>query len=406
MATEVGSEVANQLIDKDSSSDEKQREEGEKIEPKEFFWDQFLKYISTGIVLLTLLVVSVEFLQGGVTCFTPSVQEVGVKPNTSIQDFSRDQASYINNYCTRNIPTTEFFPIYILIHGVLLIAPHFIWSAVFHGDFDSFFDIARKFDRLRNAKTGEYNPKNFDRVKKLELEYSGKKRNIFWSYIAKLFLQLLICIGSIAFSAGFFMDYSSGFKCPTDFSPESAPESWPLDTSVFCVYTNLRLLSLIRFADYILLLLALGLVLLGLGWCFVRHKVELGYEQIARFSFQSCLTSDSFVFPPAIEISFRKLSEACCCTRPCSCGKAFKLRMSNLFNPQIRNDLDFLLLRLFRADSSHGRVFKDIQVNKELQSLLGRDHQLLHLYLSVQQTNRLWAWSEGRTGKIVAMVWI
>ena len=40
---------------------------------------------------------------------------------------------------------------------------------------------------------------------------------------------------------------------------------------------------------------------------------------------------------------------------------------------------------LFRADSSHGKVFKDIQINKELKRLIGRDHQLLHLYVNVQQ---------------------
>ena len=54
--------------DKDSDADEK----GE-IEQKEFFWDQFVTYISTAISALTVLNVSVEFLRGGgVTCFPPT----------------------------------------------------------------------------------------------------------------------------------------------------------------------------------------------------------------------------------------------------------------------------------------------------------------------------------------------
>ena len=55
-----------------------------------------------------------------------------------------------------------------------------------------------------------------------------------------------------------------------------------------------------------------------------------------------------------------------------------------LFTPRIQNDLDFLQMTLFRADSSHGRVFKEIQIDKELQKLHGKDHQLIHLFLNVQ----------------------
>ena len=50
------------------------------------------------------------------------------------------------------------------------------------------------------------------------------------------------------------------------------------------------------------------------------------------------------------------------------------------FTPRISCDLDFLVMRLFRADSGHGRVFKDIQVAKEIKSLVTQDHVLLHLY--------------------------
>lgn len=394
MAASALSDAVAQQLEKDQKKGASDAEGGA-IEPKEFFWDQFLKYISSGILLLTLLNVSVEFLQGGgVVCFSPSVQEVGSEPNTSVQDFNRDQARFINSYCARSVPSTEYFPMYILIHGIFLLAPHYIWSSLSRRLW-FIFRHRSKLRPLERFQDGEYTEKNFDRAKKLEIEYGGKNRKIFYSYIAKLFLQLAVCIGSVVFSAAFFIDYSFSFKCPENFSPTAIPEDWPLRSPVTCVYTSLRLLGLIRFADYVLLLCALGLVLFGLGWCFVRHTGELGYKQIARFSFQSCLTSDSYVFPPAVQVSSRLLRKSlcslrgcCCCSLPCSCGEAFKFQISNLFNPRIRNDLDFLLLRLFRADSSHGRVFKDIQVNNELKALTGRDHQLLHLYLNVQQSIR------------------
>ena len=46
------------------------------LEPKDFFWDQFIKYISSAILALTVLNVSVEFLRGGgVQCFPPAISK-------------------------------------------------------------------------------------------------------------------------------------------------------------------------------------------------------------------------------------------------------------------------------------------------------------------------------------------
>ena len=57
-----------------------QNQEGQKsdeepvLQPKDFVWDQFLKYISSAILALTILNLSVEFLRGGgVLCFPPSI---------------------------------------------------------------------------------------------------------------------------------------------------------------------------------------------------------------------------------------------------------------------------------------------------------------------------------------------
>ena len=384
MATEVVTSAVQQKL-KDNS---KGKDEGEKIEPKEFFWDQFLTYVSSAIVALTVLNVSVEFLRGGgVTCFPPSVRV----EDGDTYEVSRGQSEYINSFCSQSVPRTEYFPIYILVHGVLLVAPHLVWSALFKGDFDSFFSIVQKLDRLRDCQTGEYNTKNVDRVTKLESEYSGKQKWIFRSYVGKLVLQALVCIGSIIFSGAFFLNFSFSFECPEDVSLDSLPEHWPVNSSLPCVYTSLRLLSLVRFADYLLLFFAIGLILFGLAWCFIRHTNELGYATIAKFAFQSCLTPQNFVFPKAISWNFG--GQGRCARQETSQKRKRKCptccNLGHLFKPRIRDDLDFLLMRLFRADSSHGRVFKDIQVNKELRKYIDEDHQLLHLYINKQQDLRL-----------------
>lgn len=308
-------------------------------------------------------------------------------------EFTLRQADYFNGYCSRSIPPSEFFPLYILVHGILLIAPHFIWSAVFKGDFDSFFAVTRKLDRLRDRNTGEYSSKNFDRVEKLELEFGGKRRKIFLLYIGKLLLQLAVCVGSYIFSIAFFINFSFAFDCPQDLSQDNIPEKWPLNITIPCVYTSLRVLSLVRYADYILLALAIILILLGLFWCLIRHTKELGHKDIANFVFQSCLSTKTFVFPPFYEIrSSEHRSDNCwfCCfpvnlIRPGNRGCIACQVKFMLFSPCIRNDLDFFEMYLFRADTSHGRVFKEIQIDKELRKLQGEDHQLLHLFLDAQR---------------------
>ena len=53
--------------------DDKKTDE-EVLQFKDFVWDQFLKYISSAILALTILNLSVEFLRGGgVLCFPPLV---------------------------------------------------------------------------------------------------------------------------------------------------------------------------------------------------------------------------------------------------------------------------------------------------------------------------------------------
>ena len=212
------------------------------------------------------------------------------------RDFTRSQSEYLNSFCSESVPNSEFFSIFVIVQGVLLVAPHFIWGAVFKGDFDSFFAVTEKLDRLRDPDTGVYDSKNFDRVEKLELEFGRKRKRIFACYILKLLLQLGVCVGTILFSEYFFEDFLFSFPCPRGIkNDEGFPDNWPLNTTVPCVFVTLRVLNLVRYGDYFLIGLAMALIIMGLGWCAIRHSKELGHMDIAKFVFQSCLPTFSLI---------------------------------------------------------------------------------------------------------------
>ncbi len=137
-----------------------------------------------------MLNVTVEFLRGGgIFCFPPSDNVAIENKNLQgkmIYQFGTGQTNYINNYCARMILKTEYFPIYILIHGIFLILPHYVWTSIHRGDFRSFFSVVNKLDHLRD-ESGEYDS---NLVTRLEQAYSGQR--IFFSYIFKLLCQLAV----------------------------------------------------------------------------------------------------------------------------------------------------------------------------------------------------------------------
>lgn len=120
-----------------------EKKKGGSVRLEDFFWDHFLRYIGSLILALTVLNVTVEFLRGGgIFCFPPSNNVAIDNQNLQgdmVYEFGPGQTNYINNYCARIILKTEYLPIYILIHGILLLIPHYIWNAYHRGNFGSFF---------------------------------------------------------------------------------------------------------------------------------------------------------------------------------------------------------------------------------------------------------------------------
>ena len=388
------------------------------ITPKDFYWDQILFYLVSAILGLSFLDISVEFFRGSIIqCY---ISDTGA---------SRDQVAYLNNYCYSSLPNSQYYLIFILISALIIIAPHYLWTSYFGAYFDFFFDLAKKLHRLRDTKTGEYNPYNFELVKKLEQKFSSSNPWMFRWYKLKLLAQLGVCVVVETVNAFYFEadDFNESFPCPTDTSLLNTTV-WPIPEQLNCVYNSLTLLYFLRNTALGLVAAAIVVIMMGLVWCFVRHTNELGAKDIAAFCDVSCLPPEEYPFPSTRKILHRILycgkkerllekyqpkplnenqkeqssmleeispsqienntkssqneeenENSFCC--PCFTG--FWNGLKQIFIPRIHTDLDFLVARLFYADSGHGQVFKDIQIQKELNEKISQDHELLYLLNSV-----------------------
>ena len=403
----------------DSSSSNKGGSSGDTpITPKDFYWDQIIFYLVSAILGLSFLDISVEFFRGSIIqCYITDVAA------------SRDQVAYLNNYCYSSLPNSQYYLIFILISALIIIAPHYLWTSYFGAYFDFFFDLAKKLHRLRDTKTGEYNPYNFELVKKLEQKFSSSNPWMFRWYKLKLLAQLGVCLIVETVNAFYFEadDFNESFPCPTNTGLLNTTV-WPLPEQLNCVYNSLTLLYFLRNTALGLVAAAVVVIIIGLVWCFMRHTNELGAKDIAAFCDVSCLPPEEYPFPstrkilhrilycgkkerllekyqpkPLVETQKEQLSmveeispsqiennaksnqteeeneNPLCC--PCFTG--FWNGLKQIFIPRIHTDLDFLVARLFYADSGHGQVFKDIQIQKELNDKIAQDHELLYLLNSV-----------------------
>ena len=390
------------------------------ITPKDFYWDQILFYLVSAILGLSFLDISVEFFRGSIIqCYIA---------NTAA---TRDQVAYFNNYCYGSLPNSQYYLIFILISALIIIAPHYLWTSYFGAYFDFFFDLAKKLHRLRDTNTGEYSPYNFELVKKLEQKFSSSNPWMFRWYKLKLLAQLGVCIIVQAVNAFYFdaEDFDESFLCPTDTSLLNTTV-WPLPDQLTCVYNSLTLLYFLRNTALGLVTAAIVVCIIGLVWCYARHTTELGAKDIAAFCDVSCLPPEEYPFPSTRKVlrrifrcgkeerllekyqpksstkvereSSRELTdihvhetdepslvqdeeddeEKPLC---CPCFNGFLSGLKQAITPRIHTDLDFLVTRLFYADSGHGQVFKDIQIQKELDEQTSQDHELLFLLNSVHK---------------------
>lgn len=311
------------------------------IQRQEFVWDNIIQWLVTAILGLTILNVSADFFRNyTVTCH--------------VETDRRDEAAYVNNYCYSSLPKSEFFTLYVIIHGFLIIAPHFIWKTLFEAYINFFFDLVKDLDQLKDRQTGEYDPHNFDIVSKVK---NHQAPFLYIGYLGKLIVQLLFTVGSF-FASGFAFahEFNEVFDCPNNIN--ESPKGWDLNDTVPCVYPSIRFLQLLQYGDFALLSIIFLVLVYAIFWTAIQcHPKELGYSKIAQFCFESCLNLEDYTFK----------------------------RKTKYLGPQydrIRSNMDFLIMMLFRASSGRGATLREMLIEKEIQERQSKDSELLQLFLN------------------------
>ena len=289
---------------------------------------------------LSALNILVELLKGsvGIECFIPDAL-----------NFSDQQTKFINVFCSRSVPDTQYLPFFILIHGVLIAACHYIWRSRFSSQFDLFFSLTNKMSQFCDEDTGEYPPKNFRIITRLEREFCTytKTQIILW-YRIKLVCQLIMAIASILILYLVFNEFNVDFKCQLKGYSEGVV------TDIPCIFASLRLLFLVRILDTILLCLIILMVVFAFVWTLVRHTNELGYNTVAMFSFRGGGINPEDYRPKPLQLCSAQV-------------------VSELFSTTIKSDFDFLLMALYKTDSGLAHVFKECQIHKERERLTGAE---------------------------------
>jgi len=209
--------------------------DGEKNKFREFFWDSVLLYVVYSIIALAAMDALTEYIRSSnVACRVDS------------------DTQYINNYCSGSLPPTRFFPVFIVVHAILIAIPHYLWLNLYGEKFDFFFDLALQLKPIKTK--GKYEETNFTIASQLDSAFNTFQQNwMFPVYFLKLVFQLGIALCGFIGVIVVFTDFNETFDCPRNFNASDKDPFWPMNNTVQCVFTTLRLLSLIRIADLVLL---------------------------------------------------------------------------------------------------------------------------------------------------------
>ena len=310
----------------------------------DFFWDSVIRYTSAGMVALTILgqavIALVELIGGTVKCLTPN------------SSFNRDQSFFINEFCDRYAPVTQYLPWVLILQALAILAPQFMWKSWFRGRLRFFFERAKTLDRDRNSQSGQYDLKNFKIMRALREEFGKSRRP--WMYISYVF-TLVVQLATVVLASGLhgsifaYSVFHPTFFCPPVGRDEvlctklglndscvfaTSDPDWPFDFHVHCVLSSLITQRVVWVLNLVLLVLTALAVCIGLIWCFLRHTQSLSWTQAALFSFESSLHPDHFVAKPIWRCNPRLY--------------------------RISSDFRFLFMKLQRFDAGLAKVLRDV----------------------------------------------
>lgn len=327
-------------------------------------------YVVGVIIALAAIDVITEFIRGSaVSCFSPPGQTI-----------TEAQENYINSFCSASLPIAEYFPVFIVVHAILIAIPHYLWLNHYGGNFEFFFAQVKEMDRIRCEETGTYSEKNRIIIQQLTQAFTTYKQNwMFILYVMKLILQLVFTLAGFLAAIIAFTDFKETFMCPRN--PNLTDLFWPFESQVRCVFTSLRLLSAVRLADLILLaLLSLSLIW-SLIWCASTHPTELSTNETALFCFQSSMAPEHYVPKFPFKGCLHPIKR---CLLKCFPSTSVIGR-----GPRIQTNLDFLVLRLFRTDSGLGFVFRELQILEKIRHHNDDDQRRANLHKRQQQAKTL-----------------
>ena len=341
------------------------REDGAR--PRDFFWDTVTKYVVGSLVALAAIDSAIEYIRGSaISCRLP-------------QGGSDD---YINNYCSASIPASEYYPVFIAIHAILILIPHSLWANNYEGYFQFFFNECRLLVRDRDNTTGDYLWKNYLIVNHLERSFRLQK-DLYTLYILKLLAQLAITLLGFLVGVFYFTEFNATFLCPTDFSNGTSGQSaplWPLKEQVSCVYKSIRLFAILRLANLILLAILILSFCWSLASCASSYSSYLGTTRVSLFSFVSGISYNLYV-PGNFALHrynyhpFRVVAEKILRAIPyCGSGE------------YIKSNMDFLVVKLFRTDSGLGYIVRELQILAQIKYLNDDDQRFVNLHRAQQQS--------------------
>ena len=332
--------------------------------PRDFFWDTS----TTFIVILLLNLAAADFVfelvrDSEIVCFTDN-----------------SSTACLGHLCATNVPSGAYISFFIVFHGFVLLAPHYLWYYHFKRSFSYFFITSSNLKREKEYNTGEYAVMNTQIVR--ELERTFKSSGIFHYYILKLIIQLIWAIGGFFFSLAFFHQKFGPFF---HYSHPPGME-WKIDKDIICLYEILNFLEVVWIIQLVLLLIAVLCQVWALLWCFKIHSRELGAMDIATFGYHYGLSSKYY--------NIKMFSSRCDSAMKFLCYLVPILDRIVFGGPHIVTSLDFMVIKLYYTDSHLGYVFKESQILQIYNQLCSDDKRRLKIYFK-KQNNILADDSEG-----------
>ena len=336
-------EKASQAVDPEPKSSLETDHADSKVISRDFFWDQLIKVLTSGMLLIAALDIITSLTTEPVKCQAPN-------------HFTRDQSAFMNSYCSEKTPKVDYFLFYIVGQAIVLVGPHVLWRSWFSGKLAHFMSVSLSLDRHRSNDTGEYVQDNFVKLKVLETTFA-KSKVMHRVYFAKVLLQFLcIFVACVCSWAPFYEPprtlyqlFHPVFDCQYTGPPTDYPNLENYIFNVKCVVPALRSHYAVWIINFILLGGTIICLCFAIVWWTIPHKL-LNWRDATMFSLQSGIGHDHYHSNTLCPVTFR-----------------------------IRTDLDFLLLRLYDQDEGYGNVLHELLIISTKADIMHKAKETLSL---------------------------